>query len=201
MIIEHKGKRPSIDPTASIAPSAVISGDVVIGPYTCVLAGAVLTSEGAPLRIGSRCVIMEHAVIRAAGIHECTIGDYVLVGPHTHISGASVEPCCFIATGATVLNGAVIGEGSVIAINAIVHIGTHCPASSFVPLGHIAYGDPAKTYPIERATEVHTQIAAVGFTDIVFGFDSSQMPNGEATRQLCERYTAALQSHTDDRVL
>jgi carbonic anhydrase/acetyltransferase-like protein (isoleucine patch superfamily) len=201
MIIEHKGKRPSIDSTASIAPSAVISGDVVIGPYTCVLAGAVLTSEGAPLRIGSRCVIMEHAVIRGAGIHDCTILDHVLVGPHSHISGALVESCCFIATGATILNGAVIGEGSVIAINAIVHIGTHCPAATFVPLGHIAYGDPAKTYPVEKAPEVHAQIAEIGFTNIVFGFDSSQMTDKDATRQLCDRYTAALRSHSNDRVL
>jgi uncharacterized protein len=48
MIVEHRGKRPNIHPTAYIAPNAVVSGDVTIGPDSRVLYGAVLTSEGAP---------------------------------------------------------------------------------------------------------------------------------------------------------
>jgi len=91
----------------------VVSGDVEIGEETRVLYGAVVTSEGAPVRVGARCVIMEHAVIRGAGGRDerfpVAIGDHVLVGPHTHLSGCSIGPNSFIATGSMVFNGARIG--------------------------------------------------------------------------------------------
>jgi carbonic anhydrase/acetyltransferase-like protein (isoleucine patch superfamily) len=44
MLIEHLGKRPVIDPTARIAPTAVICGDVTVGQSTSVGFGAVLTA-------------------------------------------------------------------------------------------------------------------------------------------------------------
>ena len=46
MLIEHLGKRPVIDPTAWIAPTAVICGDVTVGQSTSVGFGAVLTAGG-----------------------------------------------------------------------------------------------------------------------------------------------------------
>ena len=124
MQVEHRGVRPVIDETATIAPGAVISGDVHIGPHTVVLANAVITSQGAPVRIGEGCVIMEQAVVRGAGKHACRIADHVLIGPHTHISGAVIHSQCFIATGAAVFNEAIIEEGCVVAIQGVVHIAT-----------------------------------------------------------------------------
>ena len=68
MLVEHRGQRPQVDPTAWIAPNAVISGNVVIGPRVRILYGAVLTAEGRlPLTVGQNSVIMEQAVLRAAG--------------------------------------------------------------------------------------------------------------------------------------
>lgn len=95
MLRTHRGLRPRIDDTATISPDAVISGDVTIGPRCVVLAGAVVTSEGAPVRIGEGCIVMENAVLRGAGDHPCTLADHVLVGPHAHVSGASIERGCF----------------------------------------------------------------------------------------------------------
>lgn len=106
MLAEHLGKRPVIDPEAVIAPTAVISGDVHIGSGSVVLAGAVITSQGAPVRIGQRCIVMENAVLRGAGRYPCTLGNHVLIGPHAHIAGATVNGCAFVATGASVFNGA-----------------------------------------------------------------------------------------------
>ncbi len=40
MLVEHRGLYPTIDPTAWVAPNAVISGAVTIGPRTRVLYGA-----------------------------------------------------------------------------------------------------------------------------------------------------------------
>jgi carbonic anhydrase/acetyltransferase-like protein (isoleucine patch superfamily) len=145
MLVEHKGRRPTIAASALVARSAVVSGDVHVGAGTVVLAGAVVTSQGgAPVRIGECCVVMENAVIRGAGKYPTTIGSYVLVGPNAHVSGATVDSRVYLATGAAVFNGAVLEEGSVGAINAVVHIATRLTAGSFVPIGHIAFGDPAR---------------------------------------------------------
>ena len=45
MLIEHAGKRPTIDPTAWVAPDATLCGDVTIGPGVRILHGARLVGE------------------------------------------------------------------------------------------------------------------------------------------------------------
>jgi carbonic anhydrase/acetyltransferase-like protein (isoleucine patch superfamily) len=45
MLIEHRGRGPQVDPSAYVAPTAVLSGAVRIGPGARVLFGAVLTAE------------------------------------------------------------------------------------------------------------------------------------------------------------
>jgi carbonic anhydrase/acetyltransferase-like protein (isoleucine patch superfamily) len=89
MIIEHAGKRPTIDPTASIALDATICEDVSIGPNTRVLYGARIIGEsGRKIQIGSDCIVMENAVIRATANHPCAINDACLIGPNAHVVGA-----------------------------------------------------------------------------------------------------------------
>ncbi len=64
MEIRHLESTPSVDPEAYVAPTAVLSGQVRVGPGSCVLHGAVLSADGGPVEIGANCVIMEHAVLR-----------------------------------------------------------------------------------------------------------------------------------------
>jgi carbonic anhydrase/acetyltransferase-like protein (isoleucine patch superfamily) len=198
MLVKHRGAKPLIHASASVSPSALISGNVTIGPDTAVLAGATITSEGAPVVIGERCIIMEHAVVRGAGKHPCTIGDHVLIGPHAHVCGATVAPRCFLATGAVVFNGGDLGEGTLLAVHSVVHIDTRCLPSTFIPVGHIAYGDPARIYTPSEALALHREIAAKGFTKTVFGLDSSEMSIPESVQALCDRYLEALLKHRDD---
>jgi carbonic anhydrase/acetyltransferase-like protein (isoleucine patch superfamily) len=201
MLVNHRGSSPAIDPTAVVAPTAVISGDVHIAAGVCVLAGAVITSEGAPVTVGEGSIVMEHAVLRGAGAHPCVIGSYVIIGPHTHVTGATIGGSSFIATGAAIFNAATIGEESLVAVNGIVHIATTLPPRSIVPMGHVAVGEPAQVYAPHEAPAALVHVGSLGFTRIVFGFDSGAMSNGEATRALCERYARALRRHADDEVV
>jgi carbonic anhydrase/acetyltransferase-like protein (isoleucine patch superfamily) len=201
MRIEHAGKRPVIDPTAVVVPTAIISGDVHVGAGTVVFAGAIITSQGAPVHIGQHCIVMEHAVIRGAGSYPCTLGNHVLVGPHTHIAGATVNGRAFIATGASVFNGAVLEEGVLIASNAVVHIATRCLAGTGVPMGHIAFGDPATVYAPHDAPAVHAPLSARGFAKAVFGLDAQRLADAGTIEQLCARYARALGTHRDDHIV
>jgi gamma-carbonic anhydrase len=81
MKIRHRETTPSVNPEAYVAPTAVLSGQVTVGPGSCVLHGAVLSADGGSVEIGANCVIMEHAVLRGTPRHPLTIGDHVLVGP------------------------------------------------------------------------------------------------------------------------
>src|SRR5690606_24016510 len=89
MLVEHRGKGPTIHESAFIAPNATICGDVTIGPNSHVLFGAVITAAGGAVEIGSNCVIMENAILRGTRGNPLTLGDNVLVGPHAHLTGCT----------------------------------------------------------------------------------------------------------------
>jgi carbonic anhydrase/acetyltransferase-like protein (isoleucine patch superfamily) len=202
MLIEHRGRRPRIDPTAWVAPNATLSGAVQLGAGARILYGAVLTAEGAAeLRVGPRCVIMEQAVLRAAGRFPLALGEEVLVGPHAYLSGCTVGPRTFIATGAMVFNGASLGEACVVALAGKVHIDTELPAGTWVPIGHIAFGRPGRVYPPDEAPAVHEQLNRLNFMRYVFGVDSDGKSRTEVMAEGMRKYARALAAHADDILL
>src|SRR6516162_1223555 len=82
LFVEHRLKIPRVSESAYIAPTAVLAGDVIVGPHSRVLFGAVITAEGGPVEIGRDCVVMENAVIRGVPHQGTSVGDGVLIGPH-----------------------------------------------------------------------------------------------------------------------
>ena len=65
MLIKHEGVSPTVDPSAWVAPNAVVCGDVRIGPGCRVMFGAQIVAEGGSIVIGRECIIMENAVLRS----------------------------------------------------------------------------------------------------------------------------------------
>lgn len=117
-------KRPQIHPTAFVAPTAVIIGEVTLEANTSVWFGAVLRGDSGAIHIGEGTNIQDGAVIHdgtqigrnctishLASVHGCTVGDNVLIG-----------------NGALVLDGCEIGEGSIIGAGAVLPPGTKVPA-------------------------------------------------------------------------
>jgi carbonic anhydrase/acetyltransferase-like protein (isoleucine patch superfamily) len=200
MLLEHLGKGPRIHESAYVAPTAVVCGDVTVGENSRVLFGAVLAAEGGPVVIGSQCIIMENAVIRGTRQHPTHLGDHVLVGPRAYLTGCSVEDDVFLATGATVFNGARLGSRSEVRINGLVHLKTVLPADAVVPIGWVAVGDPAEILPPEDHERIWAIQKPLNFPRTVFGLD--HVPAGETVMpELTRRYAKALARHKDDRVL
>src|SRR5947208_14454978 len=89
MIIEYKGKRPKISPSAFVAPTAILIGDVTVGDEASIWWGAVLRSDqnANPIMVGARTSVQDNSVIHSGeaptGIEEdCTIGDgAIMEGP------------------------------------------------------------------------------------------------------------------------
>lgn len=198
MLYEHLGARPVIDPTAVIAPSAIVSGDVRIGARCQILHGAVITAEGGPITLGENVIVMENAVIRAAATAPVHVGDHTLIGPGATISGATIGDEVFLATGTRVFNGATIGDRAEIRINAVVHLRTSLPADAVVPIGWVAVGSPLQILAPERHDDIWAAQRELDFPGYVFGVDRD---TPDVMVQLTERYAAALSRHRDDRVV
>lgn len=200
MLIEHQGKRPNVHPTAYIAPTATLCGEVTVGAHARVLFGAVLTAEGGAIEIGAHTIIMENAVLRASKHHPLRLGDHVLVGPQAYLTGCTVEEDAFLATGARVFNGAVVKARAEVRINAVVHIKTVIPEDEVVPIGWVAVGDPAKILPPDKHEEIWRIQKPLDFPKYVFGVERDAN-GGNVAPLMTERYSRALAQHEDDNVL
>lgn len=196
MIIKHNGVLPKIDPTAWVAPNAVVCGDVIVGPGCRIMYGAQVVAESGSIAIGRECIIMENAVLRSSERHILRIGDNCLVGPNAHIVGCTVKSEVFIATGAAVFHSAVIGEGCEIRVNGIVHVKTQLPAGETVPIGWIAVGNPAKILPSGDHDRIWKIQKPLNFPYEVYGFDRQEATMVRITKRLSE----TLGSHVLDEV-
>lgn len=203
MLIEHDGVRPTIHPTAYVAPNAVVSGDVEVGPECRVLFGAVLTSDGGPVRLGRNVVVMENAVVRGRARFAAMIGDDTLIGPHAHVNGSRIGSRVFVATGASLFPGSVVAERAVIRINAVVHVNTHLIPDAVVPIGWVAVGNPALILPPERHDEIARELSQSRFPQTMYGVDGEydQDAEGSLMPAIAERNALTYGRHRTDKVV
>ena len=197
LFVRHRMKSPRVSESAYIAPTAVLCGDVTVGPYSRVLFGAVITAEGGPVEIGAHCVIMENAVIRGVPRHPTRLGDHVLVGPHASLTGCVIEGDTRIATGAVVFNGARVEVGAEIEFHAVVHVNTVVPAGTAVPMGWFAGGDPAQLVAPGDSEAIRELMGPLDYAGTVFGVGETdtRMPD------IARRYARSLALHSRDTVL
>ncbi len=196
MLIEHRGAVPEVDPSAYVAPTAVVCGAVRIGPGARVLFGAVLTAEDGEITLGARSVVMENAVIRGRSRHPAVIGDDVLVGPHAHVNGARVGDGCFLATSAALFPGSVAGAASEVRIGGVVHVNTVLPPGAIVPIGWVAVGDPAQVLPPDQHERIWEIQERLDFPGTVYG-----LPPGAPAAERRSLQSAWFAAHLSDRVI
>jgi carbonic anhydrase/acetyltransferase-like protein (isoleucine patch superfamily) len=196
MLIEHRGKRPTVDPSAYVAPTAVLCGDVRIGPDSRVLFGAVLTGEDGYVQVGSRCVIMENALVRGREAHPVELGDDVLVGPQAHVNGSVIADGAFIATGTALFPGSRLGRNVEVRINGVVHVNTVLADEAMVPIGWVAVGNPARVIAPWDHDEIWRIQQALDFPRTVYG-----LPREATARERMENQTDWFGAHRDDTVV
>ncbi|MEV8344349.1 gamma carbonic anhydrase family protein [Streptomyces niveus] len=132
------GKEPVIDPTAFVAPTAVVLGEVTMAAGSSVWYHTVLRADGGPIVIGADTNIQDNCTVHVDLGSPVTIGARVSVGHNAVLHGCTVEDDVLVGMGAAVLNGAHIGTGSLVAAQALV------PQGMRVPPGSLVAGVPAK---------------------------------------------------------
>ena len=205
MIIKHRGVEPRIDPTVFIAPTAVMVGQVQVGPRTRIMYGAIVDSEASSVEIGECCIICENAVIRATKIgennHPVNIGQHAFISPHATLLGCAVASHAYIATGATVLQGAEVGKGAVVAVGALVHANTKIPPGFFLAPNAIAIGDPLRIYGPGDQDAVVEAIKSIAFARVAFGVDPDPDDRAATMIRATETRSKEFESHFDDIIL
>lgn len=142
-VVELDDKKPKIDPSAFIAPTATVIGDVEIGEGTSVWYGAVLRADFSKIRVGKFNTIQDNSVIHGDG--PTIIGDNCVLAHGCCVHGAKVENRSLISINAIVFDRAVIGEGSMVALGAVVLADTKVPPRTLMA------GVPAK--PLRQLTD------------------------------------------------
>jgi len=195
-LIEHRGERPVVPPSAYVAPSAVLCGRVIVGERARILHHAVLTAEDGAITLGADVVVMEHALIRGRHAHPAVIGDAVLIGPHAHVNGATIEDEVFVATGASLFPGSVAGTGAELRINSALHVNSRLAPGTVLPIGWIAAGDPAELFSPDRHDDLWAVQRELNFPGTVYG-----VARGTPMREIMARQAAFYSAHRDDREL
>ena len=138
MLIPYKGKTPKVDPSAFVAPTAVLIGDVAVGAESSIWFGAVLRGDNGPIRVGARTSVQDNCVIHVSERGRTIIGDDVTIGHCAVMEDCELKRYALIGSNAVILNGAVVGERTLIAAGSVVGERAEIPDSV------VAAGAPAK---------------------------------------------------------
>lgn len=145
MIYSYKDKDPQIHSSCFIAPSADVIGDVTIGEGSSIWYQCVLRGDVNSISIGKNTNIQDGTVIHNAKKYAANIGDNVTVGHNCIIHACTIGNTSLIGMGATVLDGAEIGNYCIVGANTLV------TGNKKFPDGVLIMGSPGKV--IRELTE------------------------------------------------
>ena len=124
---------PKVHPTAYVDQSAQVIGDVEIGDESSVWMNVVIRGDVNTIRIGDRTNIQDGTVVHVMrGTHPTNIGNDVTVGHAAVLHGCTIRDRVLIGMGAMLLNGAEIGEDSIVAAGTLVPEGKTFPPRSLL---------------------------------------------------------------------
>jgi gamma-carbonic anhydrase len=152
------GKQPALGKGVYIARGAVVLGDVTLGSHASVWYNAVLRGDINRISVGHHTNIQDNAVVHLADDWPCLVGSYVTVGHGAIVHACTVEDEALIGMGATILDGARVGAGSLVGARALVTQGME------IPPGSLVLGSPAKIIrPLSKMERAELKKLAVKY--------------------------------------
>ena len=137
-LFSFEGHQPTISPSAWIAPTATIVGDVTIEAEASVWYGAVLRADFGPIIVRRGANVQDGSVLHGGADPVTEVGEGATIGHLCVVHGAVIGAEALIGNGATVLDAVRIGRRALVAAGATV------PPGMTVPDGMLAVGVPAR---------------------------------------------------------
>jgi carbonic anhydrase/acetyltransferase-like protein (isoleucine patch superfamily) len=135
---KHLGRTPDLSPAAFVAADAIVIGDVTLGALSSVWYGCVLRGDINSIVIGEGSNVQDGTIVHLADDHGVRVGNYTTIGHAAIIHACDIGEECLIGMGATILDGARIGDRCIVGANTLV-------TQRFIaPPGSMILGSPAK---------------------------------------------------------
>lgn len=147
------GGQLKLGPSAWVAPSADVLGEVTLGTQASIWYQCVVRADLMAISIGDRTNIQDGSILHVDWGKALTVGNDVVVGHHVNLHGCTVEDLVLVGIGAIVLSGAIIRRGAVVAAGAVVMEGQEVPENTLV------VGIPAKPVKVLPASRHDAQRA------------------------------------------
>ncbi len=139
IIREVRGKSPQIGEDCFLAENAVIVGEVTMGNQCSIWYNAVLRGDVHFIRMGDRVNVQDGAVIHCTYEKSpTTIGNDVSIGHNAIVHGCTLKDKVLVGMGSIIMDDCVVHSNSIIAAGAVLTKGT------VVPEGSIYAGMPAR---------------------------------------------------------
>ena len=177
------GVTPVIHPSAYVHPTAVIIGDVHIGPRCYVGPLASLRGDFGPIHLGEGVNIQDCVVVHSFQDITVIVEDYGHIGHGATLHGCVVRTGALIGMGTTIMDKAEIGERSFVGAHSFVKTGDKMPAESMI------LGTPAKvSRPLSEqemewkhsGTEAYIALAEISLESCV---ETSALTQAEPNRK------------------
>jgi carbonic anhydrase/acetyltransferase-like protein (isoleucine patch superfamily) len=123
---------PRVHPTAFIAPTAVLIGDVTIGENASVWFGTVLRGDMDRIAIGARSNVQDNTTIHTEADGPTLIGEDVTIGHNALVHSSLVENNVLIGQASVLVGENTVGTGTIIGAGAVVPEGMRVPSRSLV---------------------------------------------------------------------
>ena len=171
-LFEFEGLKPEVSPTAWIAPTATLIGDVRVEAEASIWYGAVLRADFGPILVRRGANIQDGSVLHGGSDPVTEVGEGATIGHLCVVHGAVIGVEALVGNGATVLDGVIVGRRALVAGGATV------PPGMVIPDGMLAAGVPARVirevsggakFWVENNPEVYRDLArrhAVGVRPI-----------------------------------
>ncbi len=137
-IYEFEGRRPTIAPSAYVAPTALVMGQVSIGERCYIGHGAILRGDYGSIEIGDETAVEEGVIIHARP------GDWTRIGQRVTLGHGAMVHNATIFEGAVIGMRAVISDFSEVGAGAIVGEMTLVKNRQQIPARKVAVGVPAR---------------------------------------------------------
>ncbi len=121
MMYELEGSKPNIHPdVAYIAESAVIIGDVEIGPGCTIFDNVVIEGFPMKIKIGKCTNIQSNSSIHGLKNSDTNIGDYCTIGHRSIVHGCTLEDYVTVGLGSTIMGKSTLKKGCFVGANALI---------------------------------------------------------------------------------
>jgi carbonic anhydrase/acetyltransferase-like protein (isoleucine patch superfamily) len=136
-LFPYRGRTPQVHPTAFVAPTASVVGDVHIEEGASIWFNVVLRADFGPIIVRAGANVQDGSVVHG-GLEATVIGAGATIGHGCVVHGAVIGDEALIGNGAVVLDDVTIGVRALIAAGSVV-----VPRTT-VPDLMLAVGTPAE---------------------------------------------------------